>query len=45
MKELRFLTGIMENFSEDGKAAIKELIHHMYDTFNWTALIFTGELI
>ena len=33
MKELRFLTGIMENFSEDGKAAIKELIHHMYDTF------------
>ena len=33
MKELRFLSGIMENFSEDGKAAIKELIHHMYDTF------------
>lgn len=33
MKELRFLSGIMEKFADDGKAAVVELLKHMYDTF------------
>lgn len=33
MKELRFLSGVMENFSVDGKAAVVELLNHMYETF------------
>ena len=33
MKELRFLSGIMEEFAKDGKKAVDELLHHMYDSF------------
>ncbi len=33
MKELRFPSGIMEKFADDGKAAVVELLNHMYDTF------------
>ena len=33
MKELRFLSGIMESFAQDGRKAVDDLINHMYDTF------------
>lgn len=33
MKELRFLSGIMENFSSDKRKAVSELLSHMYDSF------------
>lgn len=33
MKELRFLSGVMEEFAQDGRKTVSDLIHHMYDTF------------
>lgn len=33
MKELRFLSGIMEEFAQDRRKAVDELLHHMYDSF------------
>lgn len=33
MKELRFLSGIMEDFAQDRKKALSDMIHHMFDTF------------
>ena len=33
MKELRFLSGIMEEFAQDRIKAVDELLHHMYDSF------------
>lgn len=33
MKELRFLSGIMEEFAQDRRKAVDELLHHMYASF------------